>query len=183
MMPIAPLMIEHRLIERMIARMATEVQAMKKSSVADCDFIQAAIDFIKTYADDVHHGKEEAILFRDLAKKPLSPEHKKILADLLKEHAMGRVNTAKLSEARQRYLDGEEAAIKDIIAQMEILASFYPKHIEKEDKHFFLPVMAYFTQAEQDAMLAESNEFDRNFINERYTKIVEKWERERNPDG
>jgi hemerythrin-like domain-containing protein len=50
---------------------------------------------------------------------------------------------------------------------------FYPKHIEKEDKHFFIPCMDYFSQKEKDKMFEESWEFDRKLFHEKYTKIVE----------
>ena len=56
---------------------------------------------------------------------------------------------------------------------MEMLVKFYPKHIEKEDKHFFLPCMDYFNDAEKGVMLNEMREFDRNMIHEKYTKVVE----------
>jgi len=66
MMPIAPLMIEHRLIERMIKVMKNEVNVISATGRARPEFIDAAVDFIRTYADRCHHGKEEDILFRQL---------------------------------------------------------------------------------------------------------------------
>nr|MDO8112603.1 hypothetical protein [Candidatus Sigynarchaeota archaeon] len=57
MLPIAPLMIEHRLIERMIAALKVQLARMKKSSIPDTVFIERAVDFIRTYADQTHHGK------------------------------------------------------------------------------------------------------------------------------
>lgn len=60
---------------------------------------------------------------------------------------------------------------------MEILAKFYPKHIKKEDKHFFIPCMDYFKDAEKDAMLNEMFEFDRSMIHEKYTDVVEAYEK------
>ncbi len=50
---------------------------------------------------------------------------------------------------------------------------FYPVHIEKEDKHFFLPCLGYFSKEEQDIMLGEFWEFDRKMIHEKYRKVVE----------
>jgi hypothetical protein len=52
------------------------------------------------------------------------------------------------------------------------LVEFYPRHIEKEDKHFFIPCMDYFTEAEKEAMLKEEWEFDRSLIHEKYRNIV-----------
>lgn len=177
MLPVGPLMIEHRLIERMIALMSKEVQRIGQGLAPDTEFIRTAVDFIKIYADRLHHGKEEDILFRDLTKKQLSAEHKRIMEELVKEHALARENTRKLIEARDKYLAGEKDSVKIIVDNMGILAKFYPKHIEKEDKHFFLPVMDYFTKEEQSAMLAEFNDFDRQFIHVTYKNIVLEWEK------
>ena len=177
MLPVGPLMIEYRLIERMIALMGKEVQKIGQGLAPDMEFIRTAVDFIKTYADRLHHGKEEDILFRDLAKKQLSTEHKRIMDELVKEHALGRENTQKLVEARNKYLAGEKDSVKVIVGNMGILVKFYPKHIEKEDKHFFLPVMNYFTKDEQSAMLVEFNDFDRQFIHAIYKNIVLEWEK------
>ncbi|MDD4955319.1 MAG: hemerythrin domain-containing protein [Candidatus Omnitrophica bacterium] len=170
-------MIEHRLIERMIALMDKETQRIEQELVPDKEFIRTAVDFIKTYADRLHHGKEEYILFRDLAKKQLSEEHKRIMDELIKEHAFARENSRKLVDSLDKYLAGEKNAIKMITENMGILAKFYPKHIEKEDKRFFLPAMNYFTKGEQSVMLAEFNDFDRQFIHVTYKTIVSQCEK------
>lgn len=60
-----------------------------------------------------------------------------------------------------------------VVECLESLVDFYPKHIEKEDRRFFLPVMGYFTHEEKNAMLAEGYTFDREFIHEKYRMIVE----------
>jgi len=59
---------------------------------------------------------------------------------------------------------------------MKRLIAFYPSHIEKEDKRFFRPVMNYFSKQEQDALLQEEYEFDKNFIHALYREIVIKLE-------
>lgn len=173
MMPIGPLMIEHRLIERMIALMNDEIAKMKKYSKANPLFIDTAVDFIRMYADKTHHGKEEDILFRDLNKKVLSPNHNKIMEELVKEHIWARNTVSKLVDAKNQYVKGNVEVLKEIINLMSELTEFYPKHIEKEDKHFFIPVMKYFTEDEQDKMLQEFWDFDKTLIHEKYKKVVE----------
>jgi len=86
MVPIGPLMKEHRLIEKMILLMEKEIEKMKKYNKANPLFIDIAVDFIRMYADRTHHGKEEDILFRDLEKKSLSANHNKIINELVEEH-------------------------------------------------------------------------------------------------
>jgi len=177
MMPVGPLMKEHRLIERMIRIMNANVENIKKENKVNPLFADTVVDFIRTYADRCHHGKEEDILFRDLAKKNISDEHQRIIQELIEEHKMGRNNVKKLVEAKEKYVQGNKDALKDIVSNMEILVKFYPKHIEKEDKRFFIPCMDYFTAEERDAMLNEMGEFDRNMIHEKYTKVVEDHEK------
>jgi len=179
-MPIGPLMTEHRLIERMIALIRNELERIKKENRVNSDFIEAAVDFIRTYADKLHHGKEEDILFRDLKTKGLEEQHRKTMEELIEEHRWGRKTVKELVEANNKYKEGNEKKIEVITRCLQALADFYPKHIEKEDKHFFLPVMDYFTEEEKDKILDESYEFDQNLIHEKYTKVVESHEAVKN---
>ncbi len=176
MMPVGPLMIEHRLIERMIAVMKRKLQQWEKTGEVDPVFIETAVDFIRTYADRCHHGKEEDILFRDLGKKPISGEHKRIMEELMEEHRWGRKTTGRLVEANEAYRNGESRAVSTIIECVQALVEFYPKHIEKEDRHFFLPVMDYFSREEKDGMLDEEYAFDRMPIHETYRGSVSREE-------
>lgn len=177
MQPIGLLMKEHRLIERMIRLMEKEARNLKSGKAPDTDFIEGAIDFIKVYTDRCHHGKEEDILFRDLGKKKMSSEHKAIIGQLMQEHVWGREAVGKLDAAKDRYVQGDQSAKDEIIEQMEMLVRFYPEHIEKEDKHFFLPCMEYFTEEEKRAMLQECYDFDKQLIHEKYSMIVQGFER------
>jgi hemerythrin-like domain-containing protein len=151
---------------------------IRSTGKVDVEFILSAVDFIRTYADHCHHGKEENILFRDLKKKELSAPHAQVLKDLEEEHVKGRQVVFDLVAARQQYLKGDKIAINEIARLMDVLVQFYPKHIEKEDKHFFIPCMAYFTKQEQDAMLTECFEFDRQMIYKKYEQAVRQLEQE-----
>lgn len=172
MKPIGPMMWEHRLIEKMLRLFEGEVKKISESNKIDTVFLDTVVDFIRTYADRTHHGKEEDILFRDLAKKELSSEHARIMSELVAEHEYSRETVRKLVEAKEGYLKGEDTA-QEVITYLKELARFYPLHIEKEDKHFFFPCMDYFTREEQDEMLAEFYEFDRNMIHEKYRNVVD----------
>jgi hemerythrin-like domain-containing protein len=174
--PIAPLMIEHRVIERMIRIVKLKHEEFKKKSAPSEAFIDSVVDFIRTYADQTHHGKEEDILFRELKKKQLSAEHKKIMEELIQDHANGRKAIIQLEEAKRRYFSGRKEALSIILEKMEFLVNLYPKHIEKEDQKFFQPVMNYFSSEEQGRMLEEERVFDRKIIHRKYNQIVSDFE-------
>jgi hemerythrin-like domain-containing protein len=175
--PAGPLMHEHRIIERMLAILRRELESMGKQEHVDPTLIDTAVDFIRTYADRCHHGKEEDILFRRLAAKDLDTQLAEAMADLIEDHVHGRTLTRQLVEANRRYAGGETTALSEIESAVQALVEFYPVHIEKEDRHFFKPCLEYFTKAEQAEMLRDFDEFDRALIHEKYRGLVEDLER------
>jgi hemerythrin-like domain-containing protein len=177
MLPVDLLVQEHRIIERMVPPIKNELSRMEETKEVNPKFIDVTVDFIRTYADHCHHGKEEGILFRELAKKTLSTEHATIMRELIEEHVYGRKTTRNLADAKERFVKGNPEALKGVRKFLSDLAEFYPKHIEKEDKKFFHSAMTYFTPQEQKTMLQECWEFDRKLIHEKYAKTVEEMEK------
>ncbi|OPY32467.1 MAG: Hemerythrin HHE cation binding domain protein [Methanomassiliicoccales archaeon PtaU1.Bin124] len=174
MMPIGSLMIEHRLIEKMIKRMTEELGSIERTRQVDERFIEEVVDFFQTYADRCHHGKEEDILFREIRKRKVDPELLRTVEELMHDHIMARQMVRQLKDANGRYSAGERTAIDEISQAMAGMIDLYPRHIDKEDKHFFLNAMEVFTKQEQNDMLAEFNDFDRQLIHEKYRAIVER---------
>lgn len=175
MEPIGLLMREHRLIERMIGFL----QRINAEGEAKLDSIETAVDFFRTYADRTHHGKEEDILFRSLSNKQLSPEHKKIMEELVQEHVFARNTVASLLKAGQKYTGSDNSSLAEVKERINDLLRLYPAHIEKEDKRFFFPSMEYFSREERDLMLDEFYRFDQSMIHEKYEKLVSKLEQNR----
>jgi len=166
-------MIEHRLIEKMLAVIQDTLAQVEKTATIDPLFNDIAIDFIRTYADRTHHGKEEDILFRDLNNKDLSDADRRVMNELIEDHVLGRSTTKALDEANKRYRNGDTSALGEIVSCLHTLLDFYPRHIEKEDKIFFPAARAYFSEAEDQAMLAEFQDFDRKIIHEKYKSVVD----------
>ena len=179
MLPIGPLMIEHRLIERMIRivkELLATIQAEKKEDPAQ---VEKIIHFIRAYADRCHHGKEEEILFRALGSKTISPEHKRMMGELVEDHKLGRKITLSLQDANRRYQMGDKSALSDIAGGLRSLVELYPRHIENEDKHFFIPVMNYFSPEEREAMIRAGYEADSRLVHEEHTDLVKSLEANR----
>ncbi len=164
MKPIGPLMREHRLIDRVIVRMKVELESLKSNGSLDSDFLKATLDFLKMYADRTHFGKEDEILFKSLDAKPLIPEHRSILARLREDHRTGRKLVKDLEAA------GNSA--ESVILYLDKLVTLYPAHTELEDKHFFFPILSYYTNQEMDMMLHAFWEYDRKLIHEEYENLV-----------
>jgi len=168
-----PLMVGHRLTERMLRRIEEELGRIEVAGKVDLMVVGSAVDFIRMCADRTHHGKEEDILFSDLEEKGLSPSDRQVMEELIEEHVSGRNTTKALVDASSRYRDGDAAALADITSALKTLVAFYPTHIEKEDRVFFPAARAYFTDEEDQAMLARFWEFDGKTIHEKYKAVVE----------
>ena len=177
MLPVGPLMIEHRLIERVIRVMKALLEDIQTENKGDPVQVEKIIRFIRAYADRCHHGKEEEILFRALAVKTISPEHRRIMEELVEDHRLGRKITVSLFEANQRYQKGDTAALSAIADGLRSLIEFYPKHIQKEDRDFFMPIMDYFSPEEKETMIREGYAADSRLLHEEYADVVKNLER------
>ncbi|MGD2178602.1 MAG: hemerythrin domain-containing protein [Anaerolineae bacterium] len=140
MMPIGPLMIEHRLIERMITLLDDEAQRIRRTRKVDTVVVETAVDFIRTYADRTHHGKEEDILFRDLKGKKLSAGDQAMMDKLIEQHVYARRLVGDLVAAKEDYLTGDAEALETVLDKLDALVRLYPGHIETEDNPSFWPL-------------------------------------------
>jgi len=172
MMPIGPLMIEHRLIERVIKVLPEISKRMTDRGELEPSLIDTTVDFIRMYADRTHHGKEEEILFRDLSKRNLTEEDHRLMGALVDEHVYARRTVKELVAAKESHLKGDKGALATLVNKMEGLFNLYPEHIRKEDRVFFPASMKYFSREEQEVMLKEMWEFDRGMIHEKYKSVV-----------
>ena len=172
MKPRGQLMIEHRLIEKFLAFAAEATKTMKDSSYNPV-LIDTIVDFIKTYADRTHHGKEEDILFHELVERAISGNDLVIMNELIQEHKLAREKVAEIVKLNDQYRSGSKKVVSQIREIVLWLAGFYPVHIKKEDKDFFPKSEAYFNQVELNAMLEAFWVFDRNMIHEKYQGLYE----------
>jgi len=176
MTPIAPLMIEHRLIGRVISLMAREAKRVESGGPPNSVFVDNVVDFIRVYADRYHHVKEEDILFVEARKKALPEELAREADELTQDHRRQRAVVQELADANAEFGRGNKAIIPAMIEAMKSFVDFYTRHMEKEDLKFFAPVMTYFTELEKQAMLEKEIAIDRILIPERFAVMVESME-------
>ncbi len=156
---------EHVHIMKVIKAIEREIETIKETKKVDTDFIDTIVDFIRTYADKTHHGKEEDILFRNLAGKNMSEKDKTIMQGLLDDHVLARKTIGELVEAK------DQADV--VIEKLKVIIELYPTHICSEDKIFFPAADNYFNEEEQISMLEEGKAFDAKMEIDKYVQISE----------
>jgi hemerythrin-like domain-containing protein len=166
-------MIEHRLIERMIPVMERHGATIAAGGWPDYALLDVIIDFLRTYADECHHGKEEDLLFAKLRSKSMSMEMVEAMDRLINDHGRARGAVAKLQKLNDLSRNGDPNAAFEIAEVLAELVELYPGHIHREDREFFPQAMRYLQKEEADQMLAEFWEYDRKLIHRKYITVVE----------
>ncbi len=177
MIPAGPLMIEHRLIERMIAVMDRHRVQIDAGQAPDVALLDTFTDFLRYYADKCHHGKEEDLLFKVLATKDLPMDMRAAMDRLIADHRLSRQATAQLEALTASLRGGDRSAIAPISSLLAGLVKLYPDHIHREDRLFFPQAMQYLDPQERDEMVRAFQEFDRKLIHEKYGQVVQGAER------
>lgn len=164
---------EHNLISRMRDLMDYELNRIQEHATIDTDFIIKSVDFIKTYADKCHHGKEENILFKELKEKNLKEDDRKDLQELIEEHIYERNLVSSLINAEEEYARGFITGVEEITKYLEKLIAFFPIHIKHEEDDFFIRSMDYFSKDDRKKLLGKFYKYDRKLIHEKYRKITD----------
>ena len=124
--PIEILVDEHKKILAEIDELENECQKLTNGGEIDRDFFSKKIDFIRDYADNFHHAKEEDILFSELSKENEGLKNGPI-AQMLIEHDMGRAFVAGLQKGLEQ--NDKDKVIENALGYAQLLKS----HIFKED--------------------------------------------------
>jgi len=88
---------EHQHILEVINALLKECDSLQSNNKINQDFLRKTIDFVKGYADEFHHAKEEEILFVELCKDEIQM-HCNPIEQMLREHDLGRDFIKKLEE-------------------------------------------------------------------------------------
>ena len=127
---------EHALIQDVLDSLERGAQKLGAGSKMPADFFTDAADFIRGFADDAHHRKEEGVLFKALAAHGFSEDAGPV-AVMLSEHNDARRYTQSLSEAAERLRRSDESAREDVIMYALAYVRLLRQHIMKEDRILF----------------------------------------------
>lgn len=127
---------EHRVIDRVLSALETGAWLFSLDETFRPGFFIDAIEFIRGFADGIHHKKEEGILFKALIEVGTQQEVAAVRA-MLHEHELARKYTDALQAAVERLYAGDPAARPDVITNARRYAALLRQHIGIEDQVVF----------------------------------------------
>lgn len=139
---------EHRLIETVVQTLGATAAAIELSQAPDVGTIQSAAEFLRVYADKLHHGKEETLFFPMLVKRGVPPQGCPI-GGLNHEHEKGRALVRSLAEQAPAYAQGKPGSKEGLLETMRGIVDLYQNHIWKEDAMVFPMADKVLTAADQ----------------------------------
>ena len=132
MSAIARMMDEHRKIEQALDRLEAFADSLVPGDESQKETLAGFVSFFSGYADEIHHGKEEKLLFAAMADHGF-PQDEGAVAVMLAEHVQGRELIAVMRNAAQTAGPLDAAATEDVRTAMRNYADMLRAHIEKED--------------------------------------------------
>lgn len=129
---------EHENVVRFTDFIRELCAGMLSGKEADKALLRECVDFMHEYADEHHHGKEEAILFQVMLEKLGPVAAKMINTGMLVEHNLGRYHVQSLREAVEAM--GEEPAPLekvDVVTHLLGYADLLRRHAQKENGVLF----------------------------------------------
>ncbi len=163
MNPIQELKQEHRAIERALTILENIAEKIQKPSAKrDAGDI---IDFLKTFADTCHHGKEERVLFPSLQNIGVSKEGGPI-GVMLREHDMGRAHIQGMVRALIALGADEAQGIEDFRGHAGAYAALLRQHIVKEDQVLFEIADKQLSASAKSDIQSEFDRIERDIVGE-----------------
>ena len=154
MKSIDTLMSEHKRILSVMGILSGMTAAMKRNEPVGKDDIGQVFNFLHIFADDLHHTKEESILFPALLHAGILNSGGPVSA-LLFEHNQGRSLLLALEEAINRGRN------EDFVDYANIHVGLQRHHIYKEDYILFPMACDLLTPEDDQEILSEFGEADR----------------------
>jgi hemerythrin-like domain-containing protein len=145
---------EHHVIQKIVSVMAVLAEGLAAGQEAPVETLRTIVEFMRTFADKCHHGKEEVHLFPSLEKRGV-PTRGCPIGVLIHEHEQGRTLVGQLAQATEAYASGNASARDSVTETLRGLVELYPSHIWKEEYLLFPMSNKVLGAADQQQLLQE----------------------------
>jgi len=151
---------EHRLIEAVVKSLGGLVAAIEQGQRIEVSALEGAVEFLRVYADKLHHGKEEALFFPKLVERGVPPGGCPI-GGLNHEHEKGRALVQALADQAPAYGQDRPGAKEAVLEALRGIVDLYQNHIWKEEAMVFPMADRILTATDQAELTEKFTEVDR----------------------
>ena len=177
MKPTEELSKEHEAILRMIGILAQVADRLETGAPVEPNDLDQAVEFIRVFADQCHHGKEEGHLVPALEKAGLARAGGPI-GVMLAEHTAGRVHVGTMARAIPGLRAGDEHAAAAFATGARRYGDLLTQHIAKEDRVLFPMADARLSPEEQEALAKSFAAVEETVVgggrHEEYCRLLER---------
>lgn len=145
---------EHLTIQKVVGAMEVLINRLEAGKDAEAAVLIDVSEFLQTFADKFHHGKEESYLFKLLEKKGV-PLGGCTLEALLQDHEKCRSLLADLKTSSERYIRTPGTGREALVGVFRSLIELYTTHIWKEDFLLFPMADKILSDSEQKELSAK----------------------------
>ena len=120
---------DHRVIQQVVAGMSAVGELLDSGKQVDPSVLADLVQFLRVFAYQCHHEKEEQHLFPLLAiKANVSTSHE--LESLEREHRSAKELVGRLAKVAAVYVQSPEVVRYRLVDLLQQLAELYPAHLE-----------------------------------------------------
>jgi hemerythrin-like domain-containing protein len=151
---------EHRIIETVIKSLQDATVALDQRRRLNIPKLRTVVEFLRVYADQRHHGREEALFFPILVKRGV-PAQGCPIGGLNNEHEKGRALESVLDEGITSYeqkLSGADHAVRQTLQE---IIDLYRKHLWMEDAMVFPMAEKLITETDNEELKEKFADLDR----------------------
>ncbi|MFX0095665.1 MAG: hemerythrin domain-containing protein [Candidatus Hodarchaeota archaeon] len=181
MKPTEELMKEHEAIKRMLSVLEQICKRIEQGERLPSEKLTQILEFIKLFADQCHHGKEEDLLFPAMIKAGF-PKDGGSIAVMLHEHVIGRNAVKGMAEAIFKYKQSNLAIPESFIENARTYIQLLHQHIDKEDNILYPLANQHLSLQAQQDLLEQFERVEREVIgvgiHEKFHELLQHLEEE-----
>ena len=149
---------EHALILEALDAIERKLSALEGGASTDRAYFEKAVQFLRTFADQCHHGKEEDLLFKSMVDRGF-PRQAGPIAVMLYEHDAGRAFIRGMADGAAA-VGTDPAAAKRIVENGRGYVGLLRAHINKENTILFPMADNVLTPEDQERLGKEFERFE-----------------------
>ena len=153
---------EHRHIETVVKSLQDATAALEKGQRLSVQKLRAVVEFLRVYADQRHHGREEALFFPILIKRGV-PAQGCPIGGLNHQHKEGRALVSALEDQIAFYGRQQPGSDQALRQTLQEITKLYLHHLWLEDTMVFPMAERLITEVDDRQLQQQFADLDRTF--------------------